>query len=80
MIDAQIRKANEELGELIVAMSHYFGEDRIYKEKLAEEIADVEIVCSQLRHLIGDFVVDEQKHLKMKRLRERIDKCLKSKP
>lgn len=77
-VAAQLRKANEELGELIVAMSHYFWEGRITKDDIAEEIADVEIVCAQLRYLVGNERVNDWKIKKLKRLRKRVDDAKKA--
>ncbi len=77
-VKAQIHKASEELFELGVAMHHWY-EEKVTDADLADEIADVEIVCGQLRNFIGDKVVDESKVFKLQRLRERVDECLKKK-
>lgn len=69
----QVAKTNEELGELIVVMSHYFYEGKVYKIDVAQEIADVEIMCNQLRQLIGNDLVNNCKIVKLKRLRRRLD-------
>lgn len=74
----QVAKANEELGELIVAMSHYFYEGKIDKDDVATEIADVEIICCQLRLLIGNDLVNNCKIEKLRRLRRRIDSAKKA--
>jgi NTP pyrophosphatase (non-canonical NTP hydrolase) len=72
-LETQISTAMEECGELIAALSQYFFRKRITKEMLAAEVADVEIICEQLRFIIGDDIVDEQKAAKLMRLREVID-------
>jgi NTP pyrophosphatase (non-canonical NTP hydrolase) len=77
-VSAQIHKFSEELFELGVAMHHWY-EDKATNDDLAEEIADVEIACAQLRNLIGTELVDEYKLEKMKRLRKRVDECLEKK-
>lgn len=74
----QIFKASEELGELMVAMHHWLG-DKATKEQLAEEVADVEIICGQLRCLVGNGLVSNLKLKKLERLRERVDLAKKEK-
>jgi hypothetical protein len=71
-IGAQIRKASEELFELGVAMNHWYY-DKVTGNELASEIADVEIVCAQLRFLIGNDLADDAKIKKLIRLRERVE-------
>ncbi len=72
-IDFQMMMAQEECGELIAAISQ-FKRGRKDKKQLAEEIADVEIMCSQLRIIIGHNIVDVEKLKKICRL-ERTIKC-----
>ncbi len=72
-IDKQIPLAMEECGELIAAMNQYFFRGRINKHHLASEIADVEIVCLQLRELLGNNIVDEWKKTKLDRLEKRLN-------
>lgn len=67
----QMEMAQEECAELIVKVFHAKRE-RIALDGLAEEIADVEIMCRQLRLLVGDELVDTQKAAKLARLEERI--------
>lgn len=76
-VHKQIAKANEELGELIVAMSHYFFEGTITQDDVAEEIADVEIMCNQLRLLVGNDLVNDCKIEKLKKLRWRVENAKK---
>jgi hypothetical protein len=76
-INSQIHKFSEELFELGVAIHHWY-EDKIFPITLAEEIADVEIVCAQLRSLIGTEMVDERKIFKLKRLRKRVENAKKA--
>ncbi len=72
-IPAQARQAMEECGELIVALNKYFFRDSLYKEALAEEVADVEIMCQQIREIIGHDLVDSIARKKINRLKERLD-------
>lgn len=72
-IDFQMMMAQEECGELVACISQ-FKRGRRTKNQLAEEIADVEIMCSQLRIIIGDSIVDHEKQKKLERL-ERTIKC-----
>lgn len=75
-VKSQIHKFSEELGELLVVMHHWY-DGKATDEQLADEIADVEIVCCQLTNLIDSKLIHEAKILKLKRLRRRIDKCVK---
>jgi predicted HTH domain antitoxin len=63
----QYDQAIEELAELIVAIRHY-KRGRISLHDIASEVADVEIMCSQLRCIIGDEIVQDEKDMKLKRL------------
>lgn len=67
-VTAQLDKMVEECAELIKAVQKYKQAKRIKKlsTDVAEEIADVEIVCSQLRFLFPG-VTDIKKH-KLERL------------
>lgn len=71
-VAAQITNGMEECGELIAALNQYFFRDRITKQELASEVADVELVCRQIREIIGGAIVDEQKAGKITRLKERL--------
>ena len=70
---AQIAIAIEELGELIVKLAK---SDRRHNgsttDEIVEEIADVEIMMSQLRILFGDDLVEAAKIKKLERLEERV--------
>lgn len=75
----QVIVAMEELGELISALSRYFFRTGIAtkerKEKLiplATEIADVELCLITLRLLVGNEVVDNERKIKIERLKKRI--------
>ncbi len=71
-VKSQIHKASEELFELGIAMHHWYN-DKVTGEQLADEIADVEIVCAQLRFLIGNDLTNNAKIKKLQRLRGRIE-------
>lgn len=66
--DAQLNVAIEELSELIkeiCKMKRKIG----YKDDLCEEIADVEIMCEQLRYIFSiDSEVNDWKQYKLERL------------
>lgn len=72
-VDAQLTVAIEELSELIKEIckdKRGFG----VPKRIAEEVADVEIMCEQLRFIYGfDDVVDEWKDYKLKRLEKRLE-------
>lgn len=65
--DAQLKKANEELGELLTALSRY--PTRATPAEVADEIADVFITVRQLAMLFGDELVADAITRKAERLR-----------
>ena len=72
-IKAQLDVAIEELSELIKEICK-FKRGFENREHLAEEVADVEIMCEQLRFIFDfDDEVDNFKNLKLKRLEERLN-------
>lgn len=75
-VPGQAIKFIQELNELAVALSHYYLDGRNnedYLNSVQEEIADVEILCSQFRSNLGDAVIDTFKAAKLDRLRSRIE-------
>lgn len=72
---AQMRKACEELGELITEIMRYQnGYDRASLLTIASEVADVEIMCAQMRVMVGDNRVDNEKTVKLAKLQKLIAK------
>lgn len=65
--DAQLKKANEELGELLTAMARF--PKRASLDDIAEEIADVLIVARQLAILVGEDRVEAALPRKLEKLR-----------
>jgi hypothetical protein len=73
-MDAQAGMVQEECAELVVAFSHWMR-GRVGPSAVAEEIADVEVMCEQARRLLGDrgdALVDAAFDRKVARLRERV--------
>ena len=74
---AQLRMLQEECGELIVAVAHVLRKNKsLSTTELADEIADVEIMCEQARVLLGDEgsdLVDRAKDAKLRRLQARLE-------
>lgn len=66
--DQQMDQAIEECAELVVAIRHY-RRNRASLTAIAEEIADVEIMMAQLRHVVGDDLVEQEKARKLERMR-----------
>ena len=65
----QIRQAQEELAELIVALSHLCRDRKGAADEVAEEMADVEIIMLQLRKIFkNDDAVGYFKRMKLHRL------------
>ena len=71
-VKSQVGVAIEECAELIVAISHA-NRDRATITDIAQEVADVEIMCGQLRYILGDHVVARCKKEKLIRLKQRIE-------
>lgn len=68
----QLDQVQEECAELIVAISHLKrGRDSDHY-KIAEETADVEIMCGYIRYIIGDELVEKQKQISLKQIQERV--------
>lgn len=69
---SQVEMVIEECSELITAIQH-FKRGRVEPGKVAEEVADVLIMCMQLRLMVGEGSVDHFIRMKMFRLQERIN-------
>lgn len=74
----QKKKAIEEMGELITAISRE-QDGRATTEQVITEIADVQIMMRQLALIYGIDAVAEEIDRKQRRLLRRIDKELKAK-
>lgn len=70
-VEAQLRMLQEECAELIAAVNR-FDRGRVGTSDLAEEIADVEIMCAQARLIIGDRDVEVARQRKLRRLARRL--------
>lgn len=70
-IEAQLCMAQEECAELIVAVSH-LRRGRADIDKVAEEIADVQLVLRQIELHIGGRVA-EHRQMKLARLKVRLE-------
>lgn len=70
---SQVTQTMEECAELIAALNQFVFRNRISKNKLASEVADVEIMCDAIRNLIGDDIVNQCVSEKLTRLSERIE-------
>lgn len=64
----QIIKAIEELGELSTALARHFTKNES-SGNINEEIADVEIMLSQLRLIFSNAEIDHHKKEKLERLK-----------
>lgn len=69
--EVQLSIGMEECAELIVALSHHLR-GRVADEKLAEEVADVELICQSIRVLVGHDLVDTLRRGKVTRLANRV--------
>lgn len=75
--EKQMRKAQEECGELIVAINHFLEGRKGGLENVIEETADVLLVANELRKIVGPRKVDEVFKAKVARLNERVRHILK---
>lgn len=67
-LQSQVDMSIEEMSELILVLQKFFRRGSKTVRDVATEIADVEFMCDQLRCIIGDDIVDEEKAFKLKRL------------
>jgi len=72
--EEQSRKAQEECGELIVAISHYLRGRENAPAKLVEEIADVYLMLNQLISYFGEDWIMEMVDWKSDRVRKKLEK------
>jgi hypothetical protein len=72
-IGSQIGIAIEECSELITVLAKWGREVNGSSEHMiCDEIADVEIMCKQLRLMFNSDKVDRIKQIKLERLKERL--------
>lgn len=71
-VTAQLRQLQEECAELITAVSHS-ERGRIEEHEMADEIADVIIMCTQATCIVGVHHVANALARKLSRLRGRIE-------
>ena len=71
-IDPQLRIAQEECGELIVAASHFIRNREDSLEKLVEETADVYIMMKQIMKWVGEEKVMTIADEKLKSVSEKL--------
>lgn len=72
-MDAQLGMVSEECGELIVAVNKYLrSKSPEAKERLVEEVADVEIMLDQMRIIFDESEINFHKQKKVNRLEQRM--------
>lgn len=71
----QMRQLIEEMAELtqVICKSERYDIETV-RDHLVEEVADVDIVLSQVKYLLGDSEFDKIKDAKIKRQMQRITK------
>lgn len=72
-VEAQENQAIEECSELITAILHH-RRNKCSEDDIITEIADVSIMCEQLRIIYGNDRVDNEIQRKLKRLQIRLEK------
>lgn len=75
----QIVKCMEECGELIRALGKHLCNEGSY-ENVVEELADVDIMLSQMRYIFGHMEVDRVRTQKLARLKMRMEEEEKDPP
>lgn len=77
---AQVNMAIEECAELILAIQKYFyGKNReLARPNLIEGLADIEIMCAQMKTILGPYgdSVNSWKKNKLERLNARLQEAL----
>lgn len=74
-VQAQVGMVNEECAELIVALNQH-NRGRITSEDVASEVADVILMCLQMRDILGHQVVDDALKSKTERFMKRVESAL----
>lgn len=69
--DHQLKKSCEECAELIVAITHHFEGRENSRQEILEELADVEIMASQIRQIFG-ITLDEIGDLKAAKMERQL--------
>jgi NTP pyrophosphatase (non-canonical NTP hydrolase) len=72
--DNQLRKMQEECAELIIAINHKFNNRKSAESAFLQELVDVEIVLSQMKLLVDEYMFEAEKKLRLQKLDHRI-KC-----
>ena len=68
----QITKMQEEATELALACARWQDYRAGSDEMIAEEVADCEIMCAQMRVIFGEELIDSVKKEKLRKLERRI--------
>jgi NTP pyrophosphatase (non-canonical NTP hydrolase) len=70
--NSQLNQTIEECSELIKAITKW-NRGIGTKEQMAEEVADVELMCQELRFILGDKLVNKYRRAKIKHVKELLD-------
>lgn len=71
----QIRLCQEELAEAIAVLNQYLR-GRCDMSRVAEELADSEIVLQEMRRIFDPITINAHKKVKLARLRDRIEEAI----
>lgn len=71
-VDTQLRLLQEECGECVAAVNHYYRRRDDAHQKLCSEVADVLLSAFQVRSILGEAYVDNEINNKLDRLKERL--------
>lgn len=70
---SQMNQLQEECAEYIVALSH-MRRGRVGINEVADEVADIVIMCEQARLIFGGNILESAIERKLARLEERLEK------
>lgn len=72
--ESQMLKAIEEMGELTSVLIRWLrDDDRVNRDDVITEIADVSIMIEQLMYIFGKLAVEDEIIYKLMRTKERIN-------
>lgn len=77
--ERQLRMLQEECAELILEASHYLRPDKRNFDKLVEELADVQLMVSQLTRFVGEEKVKDMMDFKSDYIKRHLEEAKKEK-
>lgn len=69
--ERQMRQTQEECGEL-VAVINQFIRGRKTPRQVASEVADVSIMCDQMKEILGQHLCEQERRKKLRRIQKKL--------